>query len=139
MSIINISFILFKTKSYIISCYDPLVGCIAGKNSMQWPTGGSYRTECIKKYRPMSLVNHKENFSAVLNERLNKWTERARVLDEDNNGYWWIEKKRKMCLSYITFRLWRVYTVPSQVLRLFSSWGIALNSGIEKLGLLKIL
>ena len=50
--------------------------------------GGHKSKKELKNYRPIALTNTVGKiFSAVLNERLCKWIERARVLGEEQNGF----------------------------------------------------
>ena len=55
----NTSFIhnLKKTKNKKKSCNDPPVGHTAKMDSKQWPTGGSYSTECEEHILPQGLHN----------------------------------------------------------------------------------
>ena len=50
---------------------------------------GGYKSKNeLKNYRPIALVNTVGKvFSAVLNDRLCKWVERAGVLGEEQNGF----------------------------------------------------
>ena len=50
--------------------------------------GGYKSTNELKSYRPIALLNTVGKvFSAVLNERLCKWIERAGVLSEEQNCF----------------------------------------------------
>ena len=50
--------------------------------------GGHKNRKELRNYRPIALVNTVGKvFCAVLNERLCKWIERARVLGEEQNGF----------------------------------------------------
>ena len=50
--------------------------------------GGHKSKKELKNYRPISLGNTiGKVFAAVLNERLYGWTETARVLGEEQNGF----------------------------------------------------